>query len=253
MGEKIFMSSYYDWIVLIVLLVVVTGMWIHAYKKEERAAPIITNLTQTPVQLLNSSISVQERVRGKTGYAKQSLGEPCVSTTPDTVAPNIPSGFETNSCDETKFLECFDGVVSGGGICLKKLYSPCQSNSECTPESDFCMNGYCQIKSGTLNKVCFSDSDCTGGLENSNNVCDPIVGRCRIPQYPSGSGCVVDQQCDGHIEGARNNQVGCVQNTSSVVVNCRREFSAGVNVLVPDGITSNSPEWNLFHVNNYYK
>ena len=171
MGEKIFISSYYDWIVVIILLIILTGMWIHVYKKEERAAPIITNLTQTPTQLLNSAVSVQEKVRGKSGYAMQGLAEPCVKSTDNTVAPNIPIGFQSSMCDSTRFLDCFDGVVDGGGICLKKLYSPCKDKSECTPEADFCMNGYCQKKTSTLNKVCLSDSDCVGGLENTNNVC----------------------------------------------------------------------------------
>lgn len=214
MGEKIFMSSYYDWIVAIILLIIITGMWIYAYKEEQKATPVVTNLTQTSTQLIDTVIPSSSNVRGKSGYAKQSLAEPCVKTSSNTVSPNIPTGFQTNTCDETKFLSCFDGVVEGGGICLKNLYAPCEDKSECTPEADYCMNGYCQKRSGTLNKVCVSDSDCQSQIDGENNVCDPLVGRCRIPQYPKGSGCTIDQQCEGHIDGAPNNQVACVRNPS---------------------------------------
>ena len=79
MGEKIFMSSYYDWIVAIILLIIITGMWIYAYKEEQKAAPVVTNLTQTSTQLLDTVISSSSDVRGKSGYAKQSLAEPCLS------------------------------------------------------------------------------------------------------------------------------------------------------------------------------
>ena len=156
------MASYYDWIVLILLLVVVTWMWVHAYKKEQSAAPVVTNLTQTPTQLLQNSISVQERVSGKSGYSRQGLGQPCVKSSSEDTEPNIPVGFKTGSCDSDSFLECFSGVVDGGGICLRKLYGPCLDMSECTPEADYCMNGYCQKKTTTVNKICTNDSECRG-------------------------------------------------------------------------------------------
>ena len=54
----------------------------------------------------------------------QGLGEGCNPSAQNNKLPNLP-GFEIRTpCDSSQGLVCVQGIVEGGGICLKRLAIP---------------------------------------------------------------------------------------------------------------------------------
>lgn len=202
------------YLMAIVLLAIYIA-WFVIFNEEASAPPIIVNDTKSsgdlekylliPTNKDNLRLGnigdlviddfATSSMLGKSGIAQAGLAQPCSTQATGTVDPNLPISYVNQPCDTSQGLECISGIYKGS-ICLKAINQTCQLITDCSPESDLCINGLCQKKEEVINKPCRTDSDCQGEFEVSlNHVCDQTSKRCVFDVWPRDSGCTNKTQC----------------------------------------------------------
>ena len=214
-------SYYLEWLVLVTIIVYIFASWKQTLNKELVAEPIVTDRSVTVPQGKGSVntpsnsestqkfISINDKLPGNPGYLKESLGQPCDQNPGNKIVPNLPGGYKTQDCDTSKGLVCIQGLVEGGGICLKDINQECNAKNECTPLADACIYGFCQQADEVINKPCTNTEECEDNGQ-FNHICDPIAKRCRFNIFPKDSGCVLDSQCDLFSKTDTINQAECL-------------------------------------------
>ena len=220
-----------DLLALIVVLLFVLVRWLMVLNKEASAPPIVINSTASNQDQKNNLITssggktdevktitgktvtnfVKTSKLGKSGYANSTLGQPCFTENSNFVKPNLPVGYTIQKCNTEQGEQCITGIYEGGGICLKTINEPCETNAECSPEADLCLNNLCQNEGEVINKPCTADSDCKGILKNFNHVCDTVSKRCVFDIWPKDDGCKNKNQCN--FNKGNPGQVSCITPT----------------------------------------
>jgi len=231
-------NYYLEWLILILVIVYVFTSWSHVMKKEIKAQPIVIdkNITYSENDPTNSAlIAVNKKLPGEPGYTPETLGQPCSINPESGVVPNLPGAHKQQGCDKETGLVCVQGIVKGGGICLRNVNRPCNAKNECTPlATGGCIYGFCQESGEVINKPCSNDSQCTNGGQ-FNHVCDPVSRRCRYGIFPRDSGCTSDVQCEYYTTDTDSpTQSACISNKP--VISYPATFQTG-NFIINDTST----------------
>ena len=176
-SNKLTGSFYLEWILFVVVIVLIFTSWRQEVNKELEAQPIVIdrNVTHNSKNDKSTSLTLTDsgdKPDAPSGYAPEGLGQPCQQNPQNKLLPNLPGSHQQQECDSTLGLVCIQGLVEGGGICLKNINQECSARGECTPLADGCIYGYCQQYGDVINKPCTNNSQ----YRNSqfNHVCDPI-------------------------------------------------------------------------------
>jgi len=215
MGKKkyiLYGSTYLEWLLLVLVLVFIFTSWRQVIQKELVSQPIVIDRDKTAANNKTSTVtflSQGDNPPGASGYAPEGLLQPCNQKPNNKIVPNLPGSHEQQPCDSSQGLVCINGVVEGGGICLKDVNQSCIFRSECTPSADGCFYGFCQTFGDMINKPCTTDSQC---MENGkfNHICDPVSKRCKFNLFPKDAGCMLDEQCAFYTDFDTPNQSGCL-------------------------------------------
>lgn len=244
-----FLNHYiFDYIVLFLVIILLVIFWNQAIDKELSAPPIVIYENSDKKRLEGELLTGGDEVSGGPGYTLQGLGEGCNPTEQKNKLPNLP-GFEIRTpCDSKQGLVCVQGIVEGGGICLKNINRECNLKNDCVPQADMCLYGFCQQEGEVINKPCIKNSDCTGSNgQNFNHVCDPESKRCKFDTFPRDSGCALDSQCVFYKDIPDQNEAICLN--KNTVFSVTGTFSKSGN---SDIITVSKPPSKLPIKDNFY-
>ena len=229
-------NYYLEWLVLILFVIYILTSWFYVIKKEVKAQPIIIdkNVTYSENDTSNNTlISVKDKLPGDPGYTPETLGQPCDPKQNNTVVPNLPGAHKQQGCDKSTGLVCVQGLVQGGGICLRNINAECSAKNECTPlATGGCIYGFCQETGEVINKPCSNTSECTNNGQ-FNHVCDPVSRRCKYNIFPYDSGCNNDSQCEYYTDTPNAvTQSTCLDNKPVVEYNAT--INQEVNFVISD-------------------
>ena len=231
-----FVNHYiFEYIVFFLVAILLMVFWNMMIDKELSAPPIVIDKTKTRQELSNEIITNDNEEPGKSGYALQGLGQGCEPTEQKFKVPNLPGFDYETPCDSSQGLVCIQGLVEGGGICLKDINQKCKIKNDCVPLADFCLYGFCQQQGEVINKPCVNDTDCQGSTTNNlNHICDPISKRCKFDLFPQDSGCAIDSQCVFYSDNPNLNESFCIQGDSLIKIDTKfQEYNdSGGNKIV---------------------